>query len=123
MEILILMSLLLIKHCYADFKIQTYQQTVRKGIYRDPVGISHSVDHVWTTLVMLIAFSLFVQPISALLILAIALAEGMIHYHVDWVKVRFGCKDITKPQFWAQFGYDQLAHLLTYVAMCAIILL
>jgi len=123
MEILILMSLLLTKHCYADFTIQTYQQTVRKGIYRDPVGITHSIDHIWTTLAALLLFTLFVQPIAPLTIVVIAVAEGILHYHVDWIKVRFGCKDITKPQFWAQFGYDQLAHLLTYVAMCAIILL
>jgi len=59
MEILILILLLQIKHCYADFVIQTYKQTVHKGIYRDPIGISHSVDHVWTSLVALLVFSFF----------------------------------------------------------------
>ena len=117
------MSLLLTKHCYADFSIQTYVQTVRKGIYRDVIGISHSLDHIWCTYIVLLLFSVFVTPLSALTIIVIGLAEGIIHYHIDWVKVRFGSKDNTKPLFWAQFGYDQLAHLQTYVLMCAIILL
>lgn len=122
MEILLLLLLLQIKHCYADFKIQTYQQTVRKGIYRDPVGISHSLDHLWTTLVALLLFSM-VHPLSALTILWVSVAECVLHYHIDWIKVKYGSKDITKPMFWTQFGLDQLAHQLTYLLMAAILLL
>ena len=47
MEILALLLLFQIKHWYADFKIQTYMQTVKKGVWLDPVGISHTLDHVW----------------------------------------------------------------------------
>ena len=61
MSILFLMLLLQIKHCYADFMVQTYAQTVRKGIYRDPVGISHSVDHIWTSMLALLIFAFFVR--------------------------------------------------------------
>jgi hypothetical protein len=121
MEILILLFLLQVKHCYADFVIQTYDQTVKKGIYKDPVGISHSVDHVWTSLIVLLIYSFFV-PVNLVLILFLCFAEGIIHYHIDWAKVHFGCKDNTKPLFWAQFGYDQLAHQATYLLMAAIIL-
>jgi hypothetical protein len=121
MEILILLFLLQVKHCYADFVIQTYDQTVKKGIYKDPVGISHSVDHVWTSLIVLLIYSFFV-PVNLVLILFLCVAEGIIHYHIDWAKVHFGCKDNTKPLFWSQFGYDQLAHQATYLLMAAIIL-
>ena len=116
MEILLLFLLLQIKHWYADFCIQTYAQTVRKGIYRDPVGISHSIDHIWTSLVVLLIFSFFFT-ISPIDILVVAIAEGIIHYHIDWTKVHFGCKDLTKPLFWNQFGLDQLAHQITYIVM------
>ena len=116
METLLLLFLLQVKHCYADFVIQTYKQTVRKGIYRDLIGISHSVDHIWTTLVALLIFNLFF-PLSASAIVLAALVEGVIHYHIDWTKVHYGCKDNTKPIFWAQFGYDQLAHQVTYIWM------
>lgn len=122
MEILLLIFLLQVKHCYADFVIQTYKQTVRKGIYRDLIGISHSVDHIWTTLVALLIFNLFF-PLPASAILLVALVEGIIHYHIDWTKVHYGCKDMTKPVFWAQFGYDQLAHQLTYIWMVWFLLL
>ena len=118
MEILILLLLLQIKHCYADFVLQTYMQTVKKGVWMDPIGISHTVDHVYCTLIALLLFSLFV-PLSAFSILLVAVVEGVIHYLVDYSKVKYGSKDNTKPIFWTQFGLDQLAHQATYLAMVA----
>jgi hypothetical protein len=122
MEILALILLLQLKHCYADFVIQTYVQTVKKGIYRDPIGISHSVDHVWTSIAVLLIFSFFV-PTNPFVLIGVCLVEGIIHYHIDWIKVKYGSKDQTKPIFWTQFGLDQLAHQLTYLWMVWIILL
>lgn len=116
MDILLLSLLLQIKHYYADFVLQTYMQTVKKGVWLHPCGISHSVDHVWATLVALIVFNLFV-PLSAFLILGIAVFEGLVHYVIDFTKVKYGCKDSTKPLFWNQFGMDQLAHQVTYLMM------
>jgi len=115
-DILLVLIGLQIKHCYADFVIQTYAQTVHKGIYRDPIGISHTIDHIWTSLLVLFVLCFFL-PINPMVIIPLCLAEGIIHYHVDYIKVHYGCKDNTKPLFWAQFGYDQLAHQLTYLAM------
>jgi hypothetical protein len=122
MEILALILLLQLKHCYADFVIQTYVQTVKKGIYRDPIGISHSVDHVWTSMVVLLIFSFFV-PTNPFVLIGLCLVEGIIHYHIDWIKVKYGSKDQTKPMFWTQFGLDQLAHQLTYLWMVWVVLL
>jgi hypothetical protein len=110
------MLLLQIKHYVADFVIQTYAQTVRKGIYRDPVGISHSVDHITGSLIVLF-FASFIIPLSLPQIVGLCVLEGIIHYHIDWTKVHFGIKDITKPLFWNQFGMDQLAHQVTYLLM------
>ena len=122
METLILLLLLQIKHWYADFKIQTYMQTVKKGIWADPIGASHTLDHIWCTLLALLVFSLLV-PLSAWTILWVATAEGLIHYLIDYTKVKYGCKDNTKPLFWNQFGLDQLAHQACYIAMCYVLLL
>lgn len=122
METLVLLLLLQIKHWYADFKIQTYMQTVKKGVWLDPVGLSHSIDHAWTTLVALLIFNLLV-PISAALIIMLAIAEAITHYFIDYTKVKYGCKDNTKPLFWNQFGLDQLAHQACYIVMSAIIML
>ncbi len=121
MDILLFLVLLQIKHWYADFKIQTYMQTVKKGIWLDPVGMSHSWDHMWCTFVALIAFSYFYQLTVIAIILAV-LIEGMLHYLIDYTKVKYGCKDNTKPLFWNQFGLDQLAHQLTYIGMAYFLL-
>jgi Protein of unknown function (DUF3307) len=117
MEIIALFFLFQVKHYYADFVIQTYAQTVRKGIYRDPVGISHSVDHAWTTLVALLVFDIFFQPLTLMLMIGMTVAEAVVHYHIDWLKVKYGTKDNTKPLFWNQFGMDQLAHQICYLVM------
>ncbi len=115
MDILILF-LLQIKHWYADFKIQTYMQTVKKGVWLDPVGVSHTLDHVWCSMLVLLVVSL-VYPISVLSIIIIPVLEGVYHYMVDFTKVKYGCKDNTKPLFWNQFGLDQLAHQVSYLAI------
>ncbi len=116
MDILLLLVLLQIKHWYADFKIQTYMQTVKKGIWLDPVGMSHTLDHMWCTAVALILFAL-VYPITIIPIVLAVIIEGVLHYLIDFVKVKYGCKDNTKPLFWNQFGLDQLAHQITYIGM------
>ena len=122
METLVLLLFLQVKHWYADFKIQTYQQTVKKGILGDRVGISHSVDHVWATLIACMLYGIF-YTISPLVILIVALVEGVVHYIIDYTKVKYGCKDNTKPLFWNQFGLDQLAHQICYILMCYILVL
>jgi hypothetical protein len=121
MEILILLTLLQLKHCYADFVLQTYIQTVKKGEWLNPVGVSHSLEHVYSSLAVLFIFSLF-SPLNIALVLIVVLFEGILHYLTDYTKVRFGSKDNTKPIFWHQFGADQLAHQLTYTVMVFILL-
>jgi hypothetical protein len=116
MEILALLLLLQIKHCYADFVLQTYQQTVKKGVWGDPIGISHTLEHMYCSAVAIAVFSFFVS-VNAFYVIAAVLIEGVTHYVIDYSKVKYGCKDNTKPIFWTQFGLDQLAHQLTYIWM------
>jgi hypothetical protein len=122
MEILLLLLLLQIKHWYADFKIQTYMQTVKKGIWLDPIGMTHTRDHILASFVALVLFSL-IHPVSIVAIIVIVLLEGLTHYLIDFTKVKYGCKDNTKPLFWNQFGLDQLAHQVCYLLMVAYICL
>ena len=116
MEILLLILLLQIKHWYADFKIQTYMQTVKKGVWLDPIGLSHTADHIWCSFVALLVFNLLV-PLSVTAMLLAVFLEGVSHYIIDFVKVKYGIKDNTKPLFWNQFGLDQLAHQSCYLLM------
>jgi len=116
MDILLLMLLLQVKHCYADFYLQTYMQTIKKGVWMDPIGLSHTVEHVYSSLIVMLGFSLFIS-ISPISVIFVAVVEGITHYLVDYSKVKYGSKDQTKPIFWTQFGLDQLAHQLTYLWM------
>jgi hypothetical protein len=120
-EIYLLFLLLQIKHWYADFKIQTYMQTVKKGVWLDSIGMSHSVDHIWCSLVAFLIFSFF-YTISLPTVIVVCLVEGLVHYMIDYIKVKYGSKDNTKPLYWNQFGLDQLAHQSCYILMTYIII-
>ena len=122
MEILILLLFFQIKHWYADFKIQTYMQTVKKGVWLHPVGISHSMEHMIASMLALLIYNIFFV-INPATVIWICTVEGILHYIIDFVKVKYGCKDNTKPLFWNQFGLDQLAHQATYIAMAWVLLL
>jgi len=116
MDILLLLALLQIKHWYADFKIQTYMQTVKKGVWLDPIGMTHTRDHIYASFAALFAFWI-VHPFPLLILPPIIILEGIYHYLVDYTKVKYGSKDNTKPLFWNQFGLDQMAHQLSYLAI------
>jgi hypothetical protein len=116
MDTLLLLVLFQVKHWYADFKIQTYMQTVKKGVWLDPIGMTHTRDHMLASLVILLLFS-FVHPIAPLTLLFVVALEGIYHYLIDYVKVKYGSKDATTSLYWNQFGLDQLAHQLSYIAI------
>ena len=122
LQLLLLATLLQIKHCYADFVLQTYMQTVKKGVWLNPVGISHSIEHGLCTLVALLVFCL-VLPITVSTMIVVVLVEIIAHYMIDFSKVKYGCKDNTKPLFWTQFGLDQLLHQFTYITIIWYIIL
>lgn len=116
MELLILLALFQIKHCYVDFVLQSTEQIRCKGIWLNPIGISHSLEHVYCSLIALLIFSLYI-PVDPFDILIVAFAEGLLHYIIDFIKINYGSKDTSTPLFWKQFGVDQLAHQLTYLGM------
>lgn len=121
MEAIVILLLLQIKHWYVDFWIQSYAQTVKKGVYGDPVGISHTLEQtIGTLLALLICNYFFTFPV--ILIITLSLLDMVIHYHVDWVKAYYGTKDTKTTRYWREFGLDQLAHQLTYIFIAYIII-
>ena len=114
MDAIIIILLLQIKHWFVDFWIQTYEQTVCKGIYGHPVGISHTLEHVIGTLIALLISSMFIA-IPAGMMLFLGFLDLIIHYHVDYVKMHYGIKNIQTTRYWREFGLDQFAHQLTYI--------
>jgi Protein of unknown function (DUF3307) len=121
MDAIVIMLLLQIKHWYADFWIQSYLQTVYKGVYGHPVGFSHTLEQTIGTLIALLIASYFF-PISVALIIKLALLDMIVHYHVDWVKMKYGTKDNKTTRYWREFGLDQLAHQFTYILITYIVM-
>ena len=105
------MALFQIKHFIVDFPLQNDAHLANKGKYGNFTGIGHSLLHGIGTMVCLAPF----LANSLLLMLLLGLLDFAVHYHVDWAKTKFGCKDIKQKAFWNQLGLDQLAHQLTYV--------
>ena len=118
MEGVIILSWLMIKHCLADYFLQTTWMINDKPNYGKPGGLFHSGEHgvlTWITL------SFFINPFLALVY---GLLDFALHYHIDWTKsnyirgnFRFSQSYLTQvdPQYWWAMGIDQTLHFLTYV--------
>ena len=79
-------------------------------------GLTHSGHHALGTLLCTYAAT----RSWSISFLAAAI-DFVCHYHIDYVKTRFGPKDVTHPYFWRWFGIDQAAHMLTYLFLSTII--
>jgi len=110
--ILTLLGLLFIKHYIVDFVLQTQEEIKHKGTYFHWQGIKHSLKHGVGTMVV---FG-FAQ-ISIIGIIILGLIDFVLHYNIDYVKVQYGVKDMTTPQFWNELGADQMAHYFTYLLL------
>jgi hypothetical protein len=118
MSIIFCLLLLQLKHYIVDFRLQTPEQVKTKGTYGNIIGLGHTLEHTLGTTIVLIPF-LWCHPIILLLC---SVFDTLIHYHTDFIKMRYGVKDITQQKFWWQLGQDQLVHQLTYVAIVAAML-
>lgn len=121
MDAIIILLLLQLKHWYVDFWIQSYQQTLCKGIYGNLLGLSHTLEHVAGTLIVLLLGS-FIIPLNPWVIILVAVIDLIFHYHIDFVKMHYGVKDTYTPRFWREFGLDQFAHQLTYLLIVYILM-
>lgn len=109
---MIMLALLFVKHYVIDFVMQTDAMVKSKGIYGDPQGVWHSAQQGFGT--FLVALPFVTTPFGALFV---GVLDFVLHYHIDWLKMNKGCRDITNPLFWNHLGLDQLAHALTYIVI------
>ena len=116
-ELFVLLVLLQLKHWYIDFVNQSDEEVAHKGIYMDWLGIKHSLKQGLATFLI---FFLFIEVEGAIIV---GLIDFVLHYHIDWIKMRFGNRDIRTKAFWAQLGADQLAHQLTYIGRVSLLVL
>lgn len=117
-----LLALLFIKHFICDFPLQaTPWMYKNKGTYLHPGGIAHAFIHAAGTGMIVVACLIFahVNPVTAQAIaMQMAVADGLIHYHIDWAKMNIGSHFDLQPNnsewFWILLGFDQLLHAATY---------
>lgn len=118
--VLLLLTLLFVKHFIIDFPLQKPYQWQNKGTYGHPGGILHSGLHFGGTTVVLFFFVPF--PLALLM----GWLDGFIHYHVDWAKMnlnkKLGYGPTTHEGFWTLLGLDQLAHALTYISIVFLVI-
>lgn len=111
---LILIFLLFTKHFFIDFPLQTKYQYLNKGTYGHPGGLLHAGLHGIGTYFVL---SFCTIPY----LLYFALADFVLHYHIDWAKMKLNkvlkWRPTTHEQFWWLLGLDQYLHALTYIAI------
>lgn len=113
--ILLFLTLLFVKHWFADFVVQFDYMVLEKGTYGADGGVHHSLIH--TILTWLVVYALTSNTAAAVFI---AMADGVIHYHIDWLKMninRWRGLTIKDWEFWMWLGADQLAHCLTYIGL------
>ncbi|MGE0830283.1 MAG: DUF3307 domain-containing protein [Hyphomonadaceae bacterium] len=115
------LAALFIKHFLVDFVLQNGYQLRNKGTYGHPGGLLHSGLHALFSVAALLLFTS-----SASVIGAVCVVEFVLHYHMDWAKdhlVRHYGWKISDRAYWHAFGFDQLIHALTYVAIASYFLI
>ena len=105
--VLLTLICLQLKHWYIDFVNQTEEEIKAKVVYGK--SINHSAKHAIGTMIAII-IATGIDYISFAVILGFL--DLMAHYHIDWVKARWG-----HTKFWPVVGLDQMAHQLTYIGI------
>jgi hypothetical protein len=109
--VLLVLSLLIIKHFICDFVLQTNKMIFQKGLYGARGGLYHAAEHAIGTTVVLCFFFYSVWPAVLL-----GLVDGFLHYHIDWVKQYYSSHyKSDNKQYWVWLGADQMCHYITYV--------
>lgn len=115
---ILLITAFFLKHFLCDFPLQRWAYMfANKGTYGHPGGILHAAIHGIGTFIILAVFGL---PA-----IGFALLDALIHYHVDWAKMKIGKVYNLKPDnsewYWHLLGLDQLIHALTYIMIVGIL--
>jgi hypothetical protein len=116
-KIFILLAAYQLKHWLCDYRFQTPYML---GKFK-PEGwlgplTAHAGAHAFGTfIVATLATMAAPSPRNLALAAALSLADFVVHFIVDRIKVVAGRGlDATQPRFWRQLGTDQAAHHLTH---------
>jgi hypothetical protein len=118
MMLFYLLIALQVKHFVFDFVLQNRYQLDNKGTYGHPGGILHAGLHGLGTGIIVFYFT---DTVTAAFLGAL---DMLIHYHIDWAKVKLNSKMRLTPadqNFWVLLGLDQYFHQLTYIVILFIL--
>ncbi|MEM1076158.1 MAG: DUF3307 domain-containing protein [Pseudomonadota bacterium] len=113
--LLILLSLLQVKHMFADFFWQNEFMLGDRDKYIHPGRMVHAGIHAVASFIAFV-----IMGASFAFVLVLVLAEWVVHYHIDFWKGRYTAKNDLTPadaSFWRATGVDQALHQFTYIAM------
>jgi hypothetical protein len=120
LQLLYLLFLLELKHGICDGPLQTVWMVMEKGTYGKPGGLAHAAIHGMGNLAVFAVFGLGWQ-----LVLMLAIAEAVLHYHIDYFKESYSRRQGLTPQhrrFWLLFMGDQTLHHFVYLTMAWIVI-
>jgi hypothetical protein len=112
-QILLFLTLILLKHFIVDWVIQTDEMANEKG-NKPTLLFLHGLEHAIGTLIIVL---FFISPVKALMLVTM---EMLIHCAIDFIKSRIMSSTKWKfPQkdFLISMGFDQFLHQVTYIAL------
>lgn len=120
---LMVIFLFTLKHLICDFLFQPPYMFLNKGILLHPGGLFHAiVNGIGTAIVLVILF----PQISGAICLMLSLIELLIHYFVDYAKVKINTinhwEPHTSPNYWFSLGIDQTAHYMSYLLIVYLVI-
>jgi hypothetical protein len=118
--VLMLVAGLQIKHMVFDGPAQTRWMLAEKATYGASGGLAHAACHLAGGLVILLLCG-----VPFLWSLLFAATDGVVHYHVDFLKEQVvRSKGLTPADqaFWWTLATDQLLHHLTYIVLAAMVI-
>lgn len=116
--IIIQFSILLnLKHFISEFILQTPEIAGSKTRYGSINSFIHIIHHAFGTMM-----ALLIIDIPTSITLGLVALEAFIHYHVDWLTMRFGAQSYKDKTYWQWLGAQQFAHHITYVIIVIMVI-
>lgn len=111
-----LMIMFSLKNFICEFVIQTDEIAEAKRRYGSINSFRHILHHAFGTLMVLLIFTL---PLY--IALGLVLLEAILHYHVDWLHMKFGAQSYRDKKYWQWLGAEIFAHQLIYAILIILV--
>lgn len=111
-QILLFLTLILIKHFIVDWVVQTDEMANEKG-NKPTLLFLHGLEHAIGSLIVAL---FFISPVKAVMLVTM---EMLVHCSIDFIKSRIMGKTKWKfpeKNFLISMGFDQFLHQITYIA-------